>query len=68
VRTIVLFSVAFAGTLAVVAHSYLSPFGTPEGQLVLAFVGIFYVVGLLLMVRLVRPPAELRLFDAGRPG
>ena len=32
VRTVVLFSLAFACTLAVVAHSYLSPFGTAAGK------------------------------------
>ena len=65
VRTVVLFSVAFAGALAVIAHAYLDPFGTPAGQLVLAVVGVFYVVGLGLMVRLVRPAGEMRLLDAG---
>ena len=34
VRTIVIFSMGFACTLAVVGHSYLSPFGTAVGQLV----------------------------------
>jgi hypothetical protein len=60
----VLFSVAFVGTLAVVAHTYLNPFGTTAGQLVLAVVGLFYVVGLGLMVRLVRPAVEMRLLDS----
>jgi tight adherence protein B len=66
VRTVVLFSLGFAFTLTVVAHSYLSPFGTATGQVVLAVVGLFYAVGLTLMVRLVRPGAEMRLLDAGR--
>jgi tight adherence protein B len=68
VRTVTLFSLAFAGTLAIVAHSYLSPFGTDVGQLVLGVVGIFYAVGLALMVRLVRPTPEIRLLDAERIG
>jgi tight adherence protein B len=66
VRTVVLFSLGFALTLTVVAHSYLSPFGTPMGQVVLAVVGVFYAIGLTLMVQLVRPAAEMRLLDAGR--
>jgi Flp pilus assembly protein TadB len=66
VRTVVLFSVVFACALAVIAHSYLSPFGTATGQLVLAVVGLFYVVGLALMVRLVRPTPEMRLLDSER--
>ncbi len=66
VRTVMVFSLAFACALAVVAHSYLSPFGTAEGQLVLAVVGTFYAVGLALMVRLVRPTPELRLLNSER--
>jgi tight adherence protein B len=68
VRTVVLFSVVFAGALAVLARSYLSPFGSPVGQMVLGAVGLLYVVGLGLMVRLVRPRSETRLLDAGRIG
>jgi len=64
VRTVVLFSVAFACTLSVIAHSYLSPFGTAAGQLVLSVVGVFYAVGLTLMVRLVRPVHQMRLLEA----
>lgn len=66
VRTVVIFSVAFALVLTVVAHSYLSPFGTPTGQVVLAVVGVFYALGLMLMVQLVRPAAEMRLLDGER--
>lgn len=68
VRTIVLFSVVFAGALALVGHSYLAPFGTAVGQLVLAIVGICYGVGLALMMRLVRPVSEIRLLDAELAG
>jgi Flp pilus assembly protein TadB len=66
VRTIVLFSLGFAGLLAVIGHSYLSPFGTTIGQLVLALVGAFYGVGVALMVRLVRAKPEMRLLDGDR--
>lgn len=68
VRTIVLFSVVFACALALVGRSYLSPFGTAAGQLVLAIVGIFYGVGLTLMIRLVRPVSEMRLLDSELAG
>ena len=61
VRTVVVFSLVFAGLLAVFAHSYLAPFGSATGQEVLACVGGFYVGGLALMVRLVRPPTPPRL-------
>ncbi len=65
-RTVVLFSLGFAFALTVVAHSYLSPFGTAEGQLVLGAVGLLYAIGLTLMVRLVRPVPQARLLDAER--
>ena len=39
VRTVVVFSVAFAAGLAVFARSYLAPFGSATGQLVLLAVG-----------------------------
>lgn len=61
VRIVLAFSVAFAAGLAVLAHSYLSPFGTTQGQVVLAVVGVLYGVGLTLMVALARPPAPVRL-------
>jgi Flp pilus assembly protein TadB len=61
VRTVMVFSVAFAAGLTVLAHPYLAPFGTMRGQVVLAVVGVLYVVGLTLMVSLARPPAPVRL-------
>jgi tight adherence protein B len=61
IRTVLVFSVAFAAVLTVVAHSYLSPFGSTEGQLILLVVGLLYGVGLTLMVVLARPPAPVRL-------
>ena len=67
VRTVILFSVSFAALLFVVARSYLLPFGTATGQIVLLVVGVCYVAGLTFMVRLVRPrrPAA-RLLSAER--
>jgi tight adherence protein B len=61
VRTVLVFSVAFAVALTVLAHSYLAPFGTPTGQLVLLIVGVLYAIGLSMMVTLARPPAPIRL-------
>jgi hypothetical protein len=61
---VLLFSVAFAFALAVLAHSYLSPFGTMQGQVVLALVGVLYGAGLTLMVALARPPSPVRLLGA----
>jgi len=61
VRTVVVFSVVFAGLLALFGHAYLTPFGSPAGQLVLALVGGLYAAGLTLMVVLARPPRPIRL-------
>ena len=61
VRTVVVFSVVFAVGLCVFARSYLAPFGTASGQLVLLLVGGLYAGGLTLMVALARPPAPVRL-------
>jgi tight adherence protein B len=55
VRTVIVFSLGFVGLLMVVARSYLAPFGSVTGQLVLVLVGSCYAAGLILMVRLVRP-------------
>jgi Flp pilus assembly protein TadB len=61
VRTIVLFSVGFATLLALIARSYLQPFGSSSGQLVLLLAGAFDAAGIMLMVRLVRDAAPQRL-------
>jgi Flp pilus assembly protein TadB len=54
VRLVIWFSVGFVALLTVVARSYLAPFGSFTGQLVLVIVGLLYATGLVLMVRLVR--------------
>jgi Flp pilus assembly protein TadB len=64
VRTVIVFSVAFAALLAVLAHAYLAPFSSPEGQVVLAVVGGLYPAGLTLMVTLARPPKAIRLLGS----
>ena len=61
VRTVLVFSVAFAAALVILAHAYLVPFDTPKGQVVLMIVGLLYATGLTLMVVLSRPPAPVRL-------
>jgi len=54
VRMVICFSLGFVALLTVVARSYLAPFGSFNGQVVLALVGLLYAAGLALMVRLVR--------------
>jgi len=65
VRTVVIFSVVFAALLSLLARSYLAPFGSATGQLVLLAVGALYAAGLMLMVSLARPPAPVRLLGTG---
>jgi Flp pilus assembly protein TadB len=55
VRTVIVFSIGFVVLLMLVARSYLAPYGSLSGQLVLVIVGACYAAGLALMVRLVRP-------------
>jgi Flp pilus assembly protein TadB len=64
IRTVAGFSVGFLALLAVLAHSYLAPFGTPTGQLVLAAVGALFGGGLWLMSRMARPQFATRLVGA----
>ncbi len=66
VRTIILFSLLFAGGLLVVGRSYLAPFGTVTGQLVLAVVVALYAAGVATMLHMVRPPAPPRLLSPGQ--
>ena len=61
VRTVLIFSVSFAAGLALLARSYLAPFGSATGQIVLVAVGLLYAGGLWLMVTMSRPPAPVRL-------
>jgi len=61
VRVVVLFTTGFVTLLAVVAHSYLAPFGSAEGQVVLAGAGGLEVLGLWLLGRMARPAPVARL-------
>lgn len=67
VRVIVVFSLAFVGALAVLARSYLAPFSTPAGQVVLMAVGMCDGAALVLLARMTRPPAFARLLSAASP-
>jgi Flp pilus assembly protein TadB len=58
---VLVFSLGFAFTLVLVAHTYLTPFGAPRGQLVLMVIATLYALGLTMMVSLARPPTPVRL-------
>jgi Flp pilus assembly protein TadB len=66
VRTVICFSIGFVALLMLVARSYLAPYGSVTGQLVLILVGACYVAGLTLMVRLVRPKSWRGPLPEGR--
>jgi hypothetical protein len=67
VRTIAGFTVGFVALMAVFAHSYLAPFGSAGGQLVLAVVGGFFFLGLSLMGKMASPSESPRLTLSGVP-
>ncbi len=60
-RTIAGFSAGFLAVLTIFSRSYLAPFGTVTGQLVLAVVGGLFAAGLALMSRMAKPPDAPRL-------
>jgi Flp pilus assembly protein TadB len=62
-RTVVIFSVAFAAALVVLARSYLAPFGDAAGQAILIIVGLLYACGLVLMVSIAAPNKGVRLLQ-----
>jgi Flp pilus assembly protein TadB len=60
-RTVTGFSVGFLALLVVFARSYLEPYRTPEGQVVLVVVATLFGLGLWLMAVMVRARPEARL-------
>lgn len=66
VRMVMAFTVAFVAGVAVLGHTYLAPFGTAQGQVVLAVAGGCDAAGLWLLVRMTRPPAPVHLLHPDR--
>jgi len=64
VRTVTGFSFGFLGLMALFARSYLAPYHTPEGQVVLTVVGALFGLGLWLMAVMVRAKPVPRLLVA----
>jgi Flp pilus assembly protein TadB len=62
--TVILFVVPVL--LTVVDPSYLAPFGTTRGQVVLSVVMVMYAAGLWVMARLARPVRTPRVLSAER--
>ncbi len=68
VRMITGFSLALFAFMALFARTYLAPYRSPTGQLVLAVVGLLFGLGLWLMSAMVRPePLPRLLLDAEEP-
>jgi Flp pilus assembly protein TadB len=67
VRWIAVFIGAFT-VFAVANRAYSAPFGTPAGELVLAFVGGLYALGLYWLHRLAVMPAPGRFLDDAAAG
>jgi Flp pilus assembly protein TadB len=66
-RMITGFSFGLLALMAIFARSYLDPYRTASGQVVLVFVGCLYGLGLWLMARMIRPKPFPRLpIAAGR--
>ncbi len=61
IRTVAGFSLAFLSLLALLARSYLAPFSTAQGQVVLLLVGAFFAGGLWLMTKMAEPKTGGRL-------
>jgi tight adherence protein B len=65
VRMVTGFSLALFALMAVFARSYLSPYHSALGQVVLGLVGILFGLGLWLMASMIRPKPLPRLGLAG---
>ncbi len=67
VRLVIACSLLFAAALVVVARSYLAPFSSAEGQIVLAAVVGLYGAGVVLMAAMSRMEGSERLLAGGGP-
>ena len=65
IRTVTGFSFGLLALMAVFARSYLAPYGSATGQLVLGLVGVLFGLGLWLMALMARPRPMPRLFPTG---
>jgi tight adherence protein B len=67
VRLVIACSLLFAAALVVVARSYLAPFSSIQGQIVLAAVIGLYGAGVVLMAAMSRMEGSERLLSGGGP-
>ena len=65
-RLVVGFSIVFSVGLAVASPSFMAPYGTAGGQVVLAVIGALFLAAMAGMNRLARPVERARLLGAVR--
>jgi hypothetical protein len=65
-RLVVGFSVVFSVLLAVASPSFMAPYGSAGGQVVLAIIGALFLAAIAGMNRLARPVERARLLGAVR--
>lgn len=63
VRVIVGATLGLAAALAVFNRAYLAPYGSVEGELVLAGIGALFTVSFAWLSRIARPPSPVRLLS-----
>jgi hypothetical protein len=65
-RLVVGFSIIFSALLAVASPSFMAPYGSASGQVVLALIGALFLAAMAGMNRLARPVQRARLLGAVR--
>jgi hypothetical protein len=65
VQIVVAVSVGMAIGLALIDHTFLAPYGSPFGQLVLALIAALYGLGIMWLRRLARFESPQRLLGDG---
>jgi Flp pilus assembly protein TadB len=67
VQIVILVSVGMAIALAVFDHTFLAPYDSVFGQLILGVIGAIYAAGIIWLRRLARFEAPKRLMGGGEP-
>jgi hypothetical protein len=64
VRVLLAVTGTVLGVTLLFARDYLTPFGTPAGQVVLAVIAVIFAAAVALLARITRPPAAPRFLPA----
>lgn len=60
-RVVVIFSIVALSAITILGQGYMAPFGSLTGQVVMALAFGLYAVGLVWMLRMLRPPVMMRI-------